>query len=184
MFDEHRDGQGGIRHSLSGWRKDGGDLPDDVAPPRSIKKAELRLDTQLREEIRNRSRSRQGEKEEEEEETAMMLGRESERSVTQAFKLSARRYRVMKACTHVNTLFLTFHTHAPPTFWSQYSVIFPPQTTISLFWLCWCRMIDEWISIPLLYIYFKIIRHNRETFRCRINPRLRSSCSHESHICA
>lgn len=76
--------------------KDGGDLPDDVAPPRSIKKAELQLDTQLREEIRNRSRSRQGEKEEEEE-TAMMLGRESERSVTQAFKLSARRYRVMTA---------------------------------------------------------------------------------------
>lgn len=97
MFDEHRDGQGGIRHGSPGRRKDGGDLPDDVAPPRSIKKAEPRLDTQLREEIRNRSRSRQGEKEEEEEETAMMLGRESERSVTQAFELSARRYRAMKA---------------------------------------------------------------------------------------
>lgn len=95
MFDEHRDGQGGIRLGLPGWRKDGGDLPDDVAPPRSIKKAEPRLDTQLREEIRNRSRSRQGEKEEQEE-TAMMLGRESERSVTQAFKLPARCYRAMK----------------------------------------------------------------------------------------
>lgn len=95
MFDEHRDGQGGICHGLSGWRKDGGDLPDDVATPRSIRKAEPRLDTQLREEIRSRSRSRQGE--EEEEETAMMLGREFERSVRQAFKLSARRYRAMKA---------------------------------------------------------------------------------------
>lgn len=85
-----------IRHGLYGRRKDGGDLPDDVVPPRSIKKAEPRLDTQLREEIRNRSRSRQGEKEEEEE-TAMMLGRESEGSVKEAFKLSARRYRAMKA---------------------------------------------------------------------------------------
>lgn len=63
---------------------DGGDLPDDVAPPRSIGKAEPRLDAQLREEIR--SRSRQGKEEEEEEETAMMLGRESERTVTQAVK--------------------------------------------------------------------------------------------------
>lgn len=71
---------------MSRRRKNVSDLPDDVAPPRSIRKAEPRLDTQLREEIRSRSRSRQGEEEEEEEETAMMLGRESEPSVTQAFK--------------------------------------------------------------------------------------------------
>lgn len=46
------------------------------------------MDTQLREEMRSSSRSRQGEQEEQEEEedgTAMMLGRERERRVTQAF---------------------------------------------------------------------------------------------------
>lgn len=43
------------------------------------------MDTQLREEMRSSSRSRQGEQEEEEDGTAMMLGRERERWVTQAF---------------------------------------------------------------------------------------------------
>lgn len=77
MFDGHRDRPGEMGPGL---RPDGGDLPDDVTPPGSIRKAEPRLDAQLREEIR--SRSRQGK----EEETAMMLERESEWTVTQAVK--------------------------------------------------------------------------------------------------
>lgn len=93
MFDEHlgaadREIAPPTPSVLLERRYDGGDLPGDVAPSLSIRKAEPRLDTQLREEMRSSSRSRQGEQEEQEEEedgTAMMLGRERERWVTQAF---------------------------------------------------------------------------------------------------
>lgn len=64
---------------------DGADLPDEVAPSRSVRNAEPRLDTQLTTEIRNSSRSRQGG----EEETAMMLRGESEHRVTQVFRDSS-----------------------------------------------------------------------------------------------
>lgn len=116
------------------WRgKDGGDLPDDVAPSRSIRNAEPQLDTQLRKGIRSSSRSRHGE----EEETAMMLGRESERTVTiisQSLLLFHSRSNIYISVFSSNWVFFSFG-----------SVLIRDV----------CRVIDGRISLPLLLLFNK-----------------------------